>query len=289
MRNFNLYDGDMSPFKIFEEALNRKRNEDEQNLINKQKDIIKSQYDKYELAVKENNVETLDSAGFAGKEKDALLGMYDYNCKTIEDFKTSFKSKVPKFYKSTCPYCTISRANTIEHILPKGLYPEFAINVLNLIPACSDCNSKKGEVVLDRKDNKKFTINYYTDILPKEQYLFVDISIGNYDNYPICKFKLENPEEIIDPELFDLIKSHYYHYGLLTQFEEQYDEVLKSLRRAFSISNDYDRSVIILSEELEEDKEIYGYNYWQTILQLELIKSPIFKEYILSKYEHLRK
>jgi hypothetical protein len=46
-----------------------------------------------------------------------------------------------------CPYCGFGRATTLDHYLPKSRYPQFSVTPDNLIPACKDCQSKKGRHV----------------------------------------------------------------------------------------------------------------------------------------------
>lgn len=43
-----------------------------------------------------------------------------------------------------CMYCEDSRANDIEHIRPKALYPSLVFAWLNFLYACADCNRSKG-------------------------------------------------------------------------------------------------------------------------------------------------
>lgn len=57
-----------------------------------------------------------------------------------------------------CPYCnraftstarrkdgTYHRQNQVDHYAPKSLYPWFALSLANFIPACGNCNQKKGD------------------------------------------------------------------------------------------------------------------------------------------------
>ena len=43
-----------------------------------------------------------------------------------------------------CPFCGCQFTRTVDHYLPKKKYPAFAVNPINLIPACRDCNTHKG-------------------------------------------------------------------------------------------------------------------------------------------------
>ncbi|WP_053161421.1 HNH endonuclease [Streptomyces caatingaensis] len=49
------------------------------------------------------------------------------------------------FANELCPLCGISKVTTIDHQLLKGRYPLLAVVPVNLVPACRDCNTGKGE------------------------------------------------------------------------------------------------------------------------------------------------
>lgn len=52
-----------------------------------------------------------------------------------------------------CPYCGIQSNVTVDHYLPKDVFPQFSVFSLNLVPACSDCQNKghKGTKHPERK------------------------------------------------------------------------------------------------------------------------------------------
>lgn len=42
-----------------------------------------------------------------------------------------------------CPYCAQRTVSTLDHYLPKSIYPVLAVAPINLVPACGDCNKVK--------------------------------------------------------------------------------------------------------------------------------------------------
>src|SRR5262245_19880217 len=42
-----------------------------------------------------------------------------------------------------CPLCGHRNVKTLDHYLPKALFPALTVTPINLIPACSDCNKAK--------------------------------------------------------------------------------------------------------------------------------------------------
>ena len=43
-----------------------------------------------------------------------------------------------------CPYCLVSQSATLDHALPKAVFPEFAVLSKNLVPCCDECQRGKG-------------------------------------------------------------------------------------------------------------------------------------------------
>jgi 5-methylcytosine-specific restriction endonuclease McrA len=44
-----------------------------------------------------------------------------------------------------CPYCGgLGHVNTLDHYLPKSIFPAYSVLPANLVPSCRDCNSGKG-------------------------------------------------------------------------------------------------------------------------------------------------
>ncbi len=43
----------------------------------------------------------------------------------------------------SCPMCGGTNVTTLDHILPKSIYAEFAVFSYNLVPSCQPCNSRR--------------------------------------------------------------------------------------------------------------------------------------------------
>ncbi|WP_237209296.1 HNH endonuclease [Rothia nasimurium] len=66
----------------------------------------------------------------------------DYMENLYNRYKKPYLSNLlPYTRNGRCSYCQISRANTLDHFLPKSRYPLLAISPWNLVPCCSECNS----------------------------------------------------------------------------------------------------------------------------------------------------
>jgi hypothetical protein len=64
-----------------------------------------------------------------------------------------------------CPVCGGTTTGTLDHYLPRDVYPEFSIFSLNLVPACPHCNSgSKGTTVKGASYGERFLHPYFDDL-----------------------------------------------------------------------------------------------------------------------------
>lgn len=64
---------------------------------------------------------------------------------------------------SLCPMCGSMHRGTLDHVLPKAIWPEFSLLTGNLVPACK-CNQMKN-ATLGISNNHRMLHPYYDDIL----------------------------------------------------------------------------------------------------------------------------
>lgn len=76
-----------------------------------------------------------------------------------------------------CPLCGQRTVGTIDHYLPKTLYPDLAVTPANLIPSCTDCNVTKKSYF--PSSSAEHTLHPYYDDFTKEQWLYAEVIVGN--------------------------------------------------------------------------------------------------------------
>lgn len=108
--------------------------------------------------------------------------------------------------RKKCPLCGQRVVTTIDHHLPESLYPVFAVFALNLVPACSDCNKKKGTAAPGDANHQ--TAHPYFDDFESERWLYAKVCHGQ----PAALDFLVAP-----PEHWDEVKKRRatYHFTLL--------------------------------------------------------------------------
>lgn len=52
----------------------------------------------------------------------------------------TYVSALKSLTKNKCAYCHIALATTLDHSFPKSRFPKLAMDPLNLVPTCRDCN-----------------------------------------------------------------------------------------------------------------------------------------------------
>lgn len=282
----NLFQDREDSFSEYKAAVNRKNDDsnDKKDLLSIEKQM-EDCYINYKQHFDSNNLEILKSTRVGQLHKDSLLGLYNSDAAIVKNFRKRYFAQNPQTYNNLCPYCTLSEANTTEHILPKEKYPEYAVDTLNLIPTCSGCNSKKGDSIIDVVSGKKTTINYYTDKLPHEQYLYVDFEVSS--NNIKAVYHLENHDNKINVEMYSLIERHFSKFDLLNRFNLKAIQEISELRNLYVVedfSNEAEYNAFAAKQirKIKMDMPQLGYNHWKVILYLSAATSDVFKKYILS-------
>lgn len=282
----NLFQDREDSFSEYKAAVNRKNDDsnDKKDLLSIEKQM-EDCYINYKQHFDSNNLEILKSTRVGQLHKDSLLGLYSSDAAIVKLFRMRYFAQNPQTYNNLCPYCTLSEANTTEHILPKEKYPEYAVDTLNLIPACSGCNSKKGDSIIDVVSGKKTTINYYTDKLPHEQYLYVDFEVSS--NNIKAVYHLENHDNKINVEMYSLIERHFSKFDLLNRSNLKAIQEISELRNLYVVedfSNEAEYNAFAAKQirKMKMDMPQLGYNHWKVILYLSAATSDVFKKYILS-------
>jgi hypothetical protein len=272
------------PFEVYKKAVDRKANAVvKTELLNIETDM-ESCYDDYKNHHDNNNIEMISQSSIGIAHKNSLLDLFGAKAKVIKDFRSEFFRINPSTYNNLCPYCAISEANTTEHILPKERFPEYAIDVLNLIPVCSQCNGKKGEYIVDSHGNR-FTINFYKDELPNVQFLYAVIMYNGTELK--VKYKLDNPEGAIDANVYSLICRHYDRFNLLERYNDQAIAHLPEIKNnylaeRFNTAAAFDEFATKQLIKCQLDQPALGFNHWHIVLRMAAATSLDFKNYIMN-------
>jgi hypothetical protein len=127
-----------------------------------------------------------------------------------------------------CPACgEPGSPNTLDHYLPKGKYPHFAVTPANLFPMCDACQDAKGEKTGDAASPRYF-IHPYFDRFTDPQ--IVVLTIRAPFNAPT--FELQ-PHGALTPPEQSLVTTHLreleIHERYVRFFRGEYLRVLRNV------------------------------------------------------------
>lgn len=125
-----------------------------------------------------------------------------------------------------CPACgEDGKPNTLDHYLPKDIFPEFSITPANLFPMCDACQLHKGTATVDG-DGRRYFIHPYFDDFASQQVITVEF-LPEF-NSPSIEVKAHGD---LDPDDFALASRHliklqipqrFHHF-----FRQEYGRLLR--------------------------------------------------------------
>ena len=273
MKNISHYKGDTFEFhkEVVSSKNNTKKDPAYRNRIVDLNGVIKDQFIEYDNNFKNNSLENIDKYKHTKEEKTDLLKLYSYKNSIITRLKIKITTTESNRIINTCPNCTINEINSFDHYLPKDKFPEFVVNPKNLFPSCTSCNGFKKDCWVN--DKKRLFLNLYLDELPTDQFLFVDIDI--IGDIVSAAFYLKNNGNI-NEDIFNIIETHYNKLHLLERFSTNINDIVTTLENTINsfitkVSLEEIKDTII--EKCNKDKIAFGYNYWKSILETELVNN----------------
>lgn len=230
-------------------------------------EAVREQFENHDTEFERDNLAILVPKNLGAQEKQDLISLYDYNTKPFQRLNCILTTSETGKRQPVCPFCTINNVNTFDHLIPKMEFPELSDHPKNLMPCCSECNSKKSSNW--RINNSRRYLNLYLDDLPNIQYLFVQLNIENSTIH--ANFFIENRFGI-DIGLYRRIENHYQDLELCRRFAINSYDIISELQNMLKTNRDVihpeDLKNIIIRTE-NRNREIYGFNYWKSILKQE--------------------
>lgn len=263
--------------EIFEKVKNN-RNSNNRLILNNIYENVVSRYKEYK-----ENIYTLESISdreftYDSYETNILKKCYDYERVSFLQNEIIYKS-----YIRICPYCDIGTADTIDHYLPRNKYPEFSFFLINLLPCCSKCNTKKSELFLE--NNQRLILNFYYDYFFDIKFLkvYINYSVEGLKDTIEIKYELDF-NNINDEKQKVIIKNHFDKLELLKKYSEFVNEELSEI---MGIIDNNDETIEFFNKyfnvHLNCLKRKNGLNHWKTALYEEVVFSNFIEDYTLSK------
>lgn len=81
-----------------------------------------------------------------------------------------------------CPYCSFGEVTTLDHFLPKTVFPYLSITPANLVPSCSYCNTKKHIRYADPKTSRTLFHPFFEE-LDTQNASWLEVDINNAPSF----------------------------------------------------------------------------------------------------------
>jgi 5-methylcytosine-specific restriction endonuclease McrA len=174
-----------------------------------------------------------------------------------------------------CAMCGRGTATTLDHYLPKQLFPEFSVLPLNIVPSCWDCNHKKG---FSYRRASAIFLHSYLDSVPHDvRFLFARVEV--LDSAVAFEYWVDPPDEL--GALVDRIRDHFESLDLAAAYSvealHEANERRQELRRLYEASDDDPEAIReYLWHEADSVAGDKGENHWRFVALDALAESADF-------------
>ncbi|MGC4749021.1 HNH endonuclease [Micromonospora sp. DT201] len=171
-----------------------------------------------------------------------------------------------------CPLCGQRSVSTLDHHLPKSSFPALAVDPLNLVPACSDCNkAKSSSIPVSRHEE---TLHPYFDDIEKDLWLRARVvEVGP----AALIFFVDHPVGWTEI-MFARASLHFKTFGLSGLYSSQAAQELNNIR--FGLSQIFDRGgEAVVKQHLREQavsRSAAHTNSWQAATYRALAENEWF-------------
>lgn len=268
-----IVNGDDSHYKAI---ANAKRGLRKTRLLNVWSDIEK-RYDEYARLAP--NLEQLAQCSLSLIRQRDCRHCYDVPTAPLSSLLKQVGAIVPANQSILCQYCLIGELDTIDHYVPKSIFPEFSVLPRNLVPSCPKCNRLKKDIWLQNGERAIF--NLYYDNIPNDNYLHATVTFPYAKTRANVSFKLMRPAGWPDA-MFNKVLRHFACLKLIERYDvagaEYVSEAVAAVKAMDDqssdwVSNHFRRNAANLSM-------LYGSNYWKSILAVALANNNDFLAFI---------
>lgn len=253
---------------------------DHKSILTRVEATITARYAELQDAVDSRTLEGLSKSAGMRAIGNSLRSCYDNDTKAIRELKTAIADAQDIRVLKYCPLCGTTLVATHDHHLPASLFPEFAVHPLNLVPCCSTCNSTKGDDWLD-EDGKRLYIHAYSDLLPVEVFLQVDLKTSAATTGVGAVFSIARPHRF-SKSAWAVIESHFGRLNLIARYTDlSNDEIAEILADCQIYLRSGGTNVKrFLKQRAAERSNIYGSSHWQAVLMNKIATSARLDSWI---------
>ncbi|ATA26840.1 hypothetical protein BIY26_16775 [Brenneria goodwinii] len=166
----------------------------------------------------------------------------------------------------------------MDHYLPKDLFPEFSITLVNLSPMCDICQGKKGTETVDDEGRRLFLHPYFDDFLDRQ---ILRLEVGVPFNAPVSIALSPHPD--IHRDLQDLVTRHLQGLDIQSRYYRYFQKAYIRLLRLVRKMREKDLDVRVQIEQfrdlaLEKSINSWGHIFYEGVQHNEQLMEYLSKE-----------
>lgn len=207
--------------------------------------------------------------------KDEMVALYDGRFAGKKGPGRSIYSALQLLPKDgRCPYCDHRDVSTLDHVLPKTLFPALAVTPNNLVGSCKDCN--KAKLTAAPTSASDSVLHPYYDDLSSAIWLRARVV-----EQQVCAvlFRAERQQQWSD-ELNDRLSNQFTALGLASLYTQQAAREMSGIRRnLIRVYESGAKGAAAVKRELRhqwESRNEDASNSWQAALYDALHKNEWF-------------
>ncbi|MEU9158626.1 HNH endonuclease signature motif containing protein [Streptomyces sp. NPDC048417] len=204
------------------------RDQQRRSLLEAAGDSVEAAGERFRQAARQGRMHELSSAEFTVPGISAgnvVRWVYEYGMVTNQDGRAIYNRIKTAPLDERCPLCGHGVVSTLDHFLPKRMFPALCVDPLNLVPACRDCNHAKGEGLPSGAETTP--LHPYLDRVDDDSWLEARVA----DSSPIWLDFFVSPPPAWEQVLVDRARHHFALFGLARLFAVQANRIVSNIRR----------------------------------------------------------
>ena len=160
-----------------------------------------------------------------------------------------------------CPFCDQGYVSTLDHILPKSLYPALAVAPDNLVGACRDCNVAKSDLAPSSAEDAPF--HPYFENVSNERWLSARVVEGRVAALVFEVTDVEGWPATLNSRILNHFNALDLGLVYASQAAREISGHRDDLERVFGV-----RGKNGVQEELQHRSrswEVHGINCWRSV------------------------
>lgn len=215
----------------------------------------------------------IPNSAVAAADKVKFLTLY--NARDSTSLQETELNKIRANRGQFCPACgEAGQPYTLDHYLPKDLYPEYSVIPVNLFPMCDKCQTCKGVLTTDANGERYFIHPYY-DQFASNQLLYI-VFTPPYTS-PTMELRIELT--LTQPQQ-ELTKRHVEKLEITPRMQHYMKEAYGRLLRLVAAIRDTQGNVPDHLATFKFNARHQSINHWDHIWYSSVVNDPQLVAYL---------